>query len=55
MKSPAFVLFLIFMVLKLTSVIDWSWWLICLPISLPVAYIAISTWNELSKEERRHN
>lgn len=25
------IVFLIFLVLKLTGVVDWSWWLVCLP------------------------
>lgn len=30
--SGVFLLFLAFMVLKLTNVISWSWWLVCLPL-----------------------
>ena len=29
------VLFLVFLVLKLTDVIDWSWWLITAPLWIP--------------------
>lgn len=35
------VLFLIFMVLKLTNYIDWSWWWITAPLWIPIAIIAI--------------
>jgi len=34
--SPV-VLFLIFMTLKLTNVIDWSWWWVTSPFWLPIA------------------
>lgn len=34
-------LFLIFLVLKLTHVINWSWWWIFAPIWIPVAIVAI--------------
>ena len=32
------ILFLIFLVLKLTGVIDWSWWLIFLPLVFPYIF-----------------
>lgn len=35
------VLFLIFMTLKLTNYIDWSWWWITAPLWIPIAIIAI--------------
>lgn len=35
------ILFLIFMVLKLTNYIDWSWWWITAPLWIPIAIIAI--------------
>lgn len=31
------VLFLIFMVLKLTNYIDWSWWWVTAPLWIPIA------------------
>lgn len=34
-----FFLFLTFMVLKLTEVIDWSWWWITAPLWIPVAVV----------------
>jgi hypothetical protein len=39
MKSLSFtsLLFLVFLVLKLTGTIDWSWWLITLPLWGPLA------------------
>ena len=33
-------LFLVFLVLKLTNVIDWSWWWVTSPIWIPLAAIA---------------
>ena len=30
--STSFVLFIVFLVLKLTDVIDWSWWWVTLPL-----------------------
>lgn len=32
-------LFLIFLVLKLTETVDWSWWIITLPLWLPFAIV----------------
>lgn len=33
-------LFLVFLVLKLTKVIDWSWWLVTAPLYIGVAFAA---------------
>ena len=30
------ILFLVFLVLKLTNVIDWSWWLVTAPLWIPI-------------------
>lgn len=35
------VLFLVFLVLKLTAVIDWSWWWVTAPLWIPVALMAV--------------
>ena len=35
------VLFLIFMVLKLTGTIDWSWWWVTSPLWIPIALVAV--------------
>lgn len=35
------VLFLIFLVLKLTGTIAWSWWWVCAPIWIPIALVVI--------------
>lgn len=35
------VLFLIFMTLKLTNYIDWSWWWVTAPLWIPIAIMAI--------------
>lgn len=36
------VLFIVFMVLKLTGVIAWSWWWITAPLWIPAAILIIS-------------
>jgi len=36
-----FVLFIVFLVLKLTEVIAWSWWLVTLPLWWPISVIVI--------------
>ena len=33
------VLFLIFLVLKLTNYIDWSWWWVTAPLWIPIAIV----------------
>lgn len=35
------ILFLIFMVLKLTNNIDWSWWWVTAPLWIPVLLVGI--------------
>jgi hypothetical protein len=35
------VLFLIFMVLKLTNHIDWSWWWVTSPLWIPVLFVIL--------------
>jgi len=35
---PLFLLFLVFLVLKLTGVIAWSWWWVTAPIWIPVLF-----------------
>lgn len=37
--SPMFLLFLTFLTLKLTEVIDWSWWWITAPLWGPAAFL----------------
>lgn len=34
-------LFVVFLVLKLTGVIDWSWWWVTSPIWIPVVMVAL--------------
>lgn len=34
-------LFLVFLVLKLTNVIDWSWWWVTSPLWIPLAVVVI--------------
>lgn len=33
------VLFIVFLILKLTEVIDWSWWWVTAPLWIPVAIV----------------
>ena len=35
------ILFIVFLVLKLTNFIDWSWWWVTAPLWIPVAFIMI--------------
>ena len=35
------VLFLIFMILKLTHVIDWSWWWVTAPLWIPIVILIL--------------
>jgi hypothetical protein len=35
------ILFLIFLVLKLTNFIDWSWWWVTAPLWIPIVVIGI--------------
>lgn len=37
----ASILFVVFLVLKLTDVIDWSWWWVTAPLWIPIAIIII--------------
>jgi len=34
-------LFLVLLVLKLTNVIDWSWWIVVLPLFIPFIILAL--------------
>ncbi|AEK08510.1 membrane protein [Mycobacterium phage SuperCallie99] len=36
----AFALFLVFLVLKLTDYVDWSWWWISAPLWIPAGIVA---------------
>lgn len=38
MNSTAFVLFLVFLILKLCSVIAWSWWWVTAPLWIGLAF-----------------
>lgn len=35
--GPVFLLFLVFLILKLCDVIDWSWWWVTAPLWIPLA------------------
>jgi len=39
--SLSVVLFLIFLILKLTDTIDWSWWWVTSPLWVPVALLVV--------------
>jgi hypothetical protein len=38
---PCFPIFIVFLVLKLTKVIAWSWWWVCSPLWIPFAIVLI--------------
>lgn len=37
------ILFIVFLVLKLTETIDWSWWWVTAPLWIPVAFVLALT------------
>ena len=39
--SLPFLIFIIFLILKLTGVIDWSWWWVTSPIWIPFAMMLV--------------
>lgn len=39
--SLCIILFVVFLVLKLTGVIAWSWWLVCLPLIIYAGFIVL--------------
>ena len=38
------ILFLVFLVLKLTNVIDWSWWWVTAPLWIPIIIFFVFCW-----------
>ncbi len=40
-ESLGFILFLVFMILKLVGVIDWSWFYVTLPLWIPIAFYTL--------------
>jgi len=44
--GPCFILFVVFLVLKLTKVIGWSWWWVTSPLWIPTA-IAVAIFGVL--------
>ena len=38
------ILFLVFLVLKLTNVIDWSWWWVTAPLWVPIIIFLVFCW-----------
>jgi hypothetical protein len=48
------ILFLIFMVLKLTGNIDWSWWWITAPLWIPIGFALIIMGGALIYFIRKH-
>lgn len=44
LQSLGFILFIVFMILKLVGVIDWSWFYVTLPLWIPTAfYVTVVT------------
>lgn len=44
------ILFMTFLVLKLTNLIDWSWWWVTAPIWIPMLIvIPITVWNAIKE------
>jgi len=39
MKNGQHILFLIFLILKLTGIMDWSWWIVTCPLWLPLVIV----------------
>ena len=37
------ILFVVFLVLKLTEVIDWSWWWVTAPLWIPIGFVIALT------------
>lgn len=37
------ILFIVFLVLKLTEVIDWSWWWVTAPLWIPIGLVVVLT------------
>ena len=53
-RIELFILFITFMVLKLTWVIDWSWWWVSMPITAPIAvFMLVRAVKVFVKEVRR--
>ena len=40
--SLCIILFVVFLILKLTGVIAWSWWLVCLPLIIYAGFIVLA-------------
>lgn len=64
--GPAFLLFLVFLVLKLCKIIEWSWWWVTAPLWIPFGLVIIfivitliiykyKDWKWNRDYNRRHN
>ena len=42
----------VFVVLKLTSNIEWSWWLILAPVYVPIVFIFLGAWADIAQDNR---
>ena len=42
LSAIAWITFIVFLILKLTNVIAWSWWLVCLPLLIWVGAVIIA-------------
>ena len=43
MRTALLVAFVLMLILKLAEIIDWSWWIVCLPLYLDII-LAIVVW-----------
>ena len=50
MKSFFPIMFLIFMTLKLTDLIDWSWWWVSAPLWIPISIGLLLVWIKVGLE-----
>ena len=46
MAGRFYFLFLLFLGLKLAGHIDWSWWIVCLPLAVDIIGVAVATYKE---------
>jgi hypothetical protein len=51
--TPAAVLFYIFLVLKLTHVINWSWWVVTIPLDVQLLWNTCSAVCEEMARQRK--
>lgn len=49
------VLFMVFLTLKLTNLIDWSWWKVCIPLFISIGLGIICAIIEIITKENGNN